>query len=66
MIVDTYKLKSGASEMEHNCKYTNQFWPPTLNAGNDGYKLRNIIKKDNEGMVVVKFLNPILTPDEPS
>lgn len=65
MIADTYKPSSGADKMEHDHKYTDQFWPPIPNVKNDGYKLSNIIAKDNEGMVVVvvKFLNPIFTRD---
>lgn len=63
MIVGTYKLKSGVDRMEHNRKYADQIWPPTPNAGNDGYKLIKFISKDNEEIAtMVKFLNPILLP----
>lgn len=65
IITGTYKLKSGIDKLEVERSYGDQFFTPTPNAGNDGYKLKEFLAKNNEGlgMVVNWFFNPILTPN---
>lgn len=67
MINDTYKLKCGPDKLAGDREFSDQFFPSTPKAGNDGYKLNKFISKDNEGMaMVVKFLTPILMHEQPS
>lgn len=65
MIAATYKLKNGADELEVDRSYANQFFKNTSNVRNDGYKLKDFLVENNEGLAtMVRFLNPILTPDQ--
>lgn len=64
---DTYKLKSGADELEADHCYADQFFAHTPNAGNDRYKLKDFSVENNEILAkVVRFMNPKLMPDHPS
>lgn len=67
MIASTNKLKNGIEKLVAGKNSTDQFFTIKTNAGNDGYNLNDCVAKNNEGLaMVIKFLNPILTPDQPS
>lgn len=67
IIMGIYKLKNEANKYVADCGYPNQFFATTTNAGNNGYRLNNFVAENNKGLVtVVRFLNIILTLDQPS
>lgn len=45
----TYMLHNGFDEMEHDHKFTDQFWPSAPKARNDVYKLSDLTTKDDDG-----------------
>lgn len=62
-----YNLKCGVDELEVNYTFTDQFFPLTPKAGNDGYKLNDFLSRDSKGMtMVIKFMVLTLFPKQPS